>query len=126
MDDNARVWRVYKDEAVAYDRSMLDGWNKTLDILLIFAGLFSAVVTSFVVESYQFLQPDLQEYIANALYVEFLSRGGNASTPTLRAPSDFTASTPSRWINALWFTSLLLALSVALLCILVKQWLEEY
>ncbi|KZV82238.1 hypothetical protein EXIGLDRAFT_729988, partial [Exidia glandulosa HHB12029] len=57
MDDNARVWRVYKDEAIAYDRSMLDGWNKTLDILLIFAGLFSAVVTSFVVESYQFLQP---------------------------------------------------------------------
>lgn len=36
MDDNARVWKVYRDEATSYDTNMFDGWNKTLDILLIF------------------------------------------------------------------------------------------
>ena len=35
-DQNARVWKVYRDEAMASDGLMLDGWNKTLDILLIF------------------------------------------------------------------------------------------
>ncbi|KZV89523.1 hypothetical protein EXIGLDRAFT_677978, partial [Exidia glandulosa HHB12029] len=126
LEDNARVWRVYRDEATLYDKSMLNGWNKTLDILLIFAGLFSAVVTAFVIESYQQLQPDLEEYIAEALYASLVSHGTNASAPVMRAPSDFTASWTSRWINGLWVTSLVIALAVALLSILVKQWLEEY
>lgn len=38
--DNARVWKVYYDEAIANDRSLLEGWNKTLDILLIFVRRF--------------------------------------------------------------------------------------
>ncbi|KZV98033.1 hypothetical protein EXIGLDRAFT_729202, partial [Exidia glandulosa HHB12029] len=32
----ARVWKVYRDEATAYDTTMLEGWSQTLDILLIF------------------------------------------------------------------------------------------
>ncbi|KZV82927.1 hypothetical protein EXIGLDRAFT_626369, partial [Exidia glandulosa HHB12029] len=67
MAPNARVWKVYRDEATAQDEAMLDGWNKTLDILLIFAGLFSAVATAFVIESYKFLQPDYEEYTSRAL-----------------------------------------------------------
>ncbi|KZV80401.1 hypothetical protein EXIGLDRAFT_733051 [Exidia glandulosa HHB12029] len=27
MDDAARVWKVYRDEAKAHDETMLDGWN---------------------------------------------------------------------------------------------------
>ena len=34
--DNARVWQVYCDESGEHDMAMLEGWNKTLDILLIF------------------------------------------------------------------------------------------
>lgn len=36
MDDGARVWKVFRDEATTHDSSMLGGWHKTLDILLIF------------------------------------------------------------------------------------------
>lgn len=36
MDDAARVWKVYRKEANAYDAALLDGWSGTLDILLIF------------------------------------------------------------------------------------------
>ncbi|KZV79385.1 hypothetical protein EXIGLDRAFT_757013 [Exidia glandulosa HHB12029] len=89
MSENARVWTVYRDEAAIRDEAMLDGWNKTLDILLIFAGLFSAVATAFIVESYKLLQPDYTEYAARALYV--LASSANASTgldlPVLRDPS---------------------------------------
>jgi hypothetical protein len=36
MSDNARVWRVYNDEADRTDMEMVDGWKGTLDTLLIF------------------------------------------------------------------------------------------
>lgn len=45
---------------------------------------------------------------------------------TLSDPSRVSVSLKSRWINGLWVTSLFTALAVALLCILVKQWLVQY
>ncbi|KZV98415.1 hypothetical protein EXIGLDRAFT_607036, partial [Exidia glandulosa HHB12029] len=127
MDDGARVWKVYRDEATSHDTTILDGWSKTLDILLIFAGLFSAVATAFVVESYKLLQLDTSAYTANALYA-LLNHTVPSSAVLLPPPPDLDASpsTAARWINGLWFTSLALSLAVALLCILVKQWIGEY
>ncbi|KAJ7702786.1 hypothetical protein B0H17DRAFT_1167091 [Mycena rosella] len=125
---NARVWKVYRDKVNKRDADLLDGWNKTLDILLLFAGLFSAVSTAFVIESYQNLQPDFTEYTANAtLFTALMAAGSvNVTLPVLQLPQDFTPSSGVRWINALWFTSLALALCVSLLAILAKQWLTEY
>ncbi|KZV97514.1 hypothetical protein EXIGLDRAFT_747026 [Exidia glandulosa HHB12029] len=130
MAASARVWKVFKDEATKHDKTLLDGWNKTLDILLIFAGLFSAVATAFVVESYKLLQPDYEEYIATTLFAALSSRNVSGvpqdSTIDLRNPADFAPKRSSRWLNGMWFTSLVLSLLVAFLCILLKQWLEEY
>lgn len=86
--------------------------------------------TAFIIESYRGLQPDYQAYTANILYLALSSRNGSGdltllSTP-LPSPNDFTITDTSRWINGLWFTSLVLSLSVALLSILAKQWLDEY
>lgn len=44
MAPNARVWKVYRDEASAQDEATLDGWNKTLDILLIFVRHFGPIM----------------------------------------------------------------------------------
>ncbi|KAF8204504.1 hypothetical protein K438DRAFT_563981 [Mycena galopus ATCC 62051] len=126
---NARVWKVYRDKVNERDADLLDGWNKTLDILLLFAGLFSAVSTAFVIESYQNLQPDFTEYTANAtLFTAITLAGGsvNVTLPVLQLPQDFAPTEGAQWINALWFTSLALALVVSLLAILAKQWLTEY
>ncbi|EJD50462.1 hypothetical protein AURDEDRAFT_160364 [Auricularia subglabra TFB-10046 SS5] len=123
---NARVWKIYRVEATAADRAMLSGWNKTVDILLIFAGLFSAVSTAFIIESYKLLQVDHTEYIANALYLSLTTRNTTASIDLPPPGAAFEASRSSRWINGLWFLSLVLSLAAALLCILSKQWLEEY
>ncbi|KZV95546.1 hypothetical protein EXIGLDRAFT_470420 [Exidia glandulosa HHB12029] len=126
MDEGARVWKVYRKEANAHDNALLDGWSSTLDILLIFAGLFSAVATAFVIESYQLLQPDSAAYAAAALYI-LVSATNHSTGIVLPPPPDLQyASSLSRWINGLWFTSILLSLIVALLSILVKQWIGEY
>jgi len=47
MGPNARVRKVYLDEDETEDSRMLGSWKDTVDVLLVFAGLFSAVVTSF-------------------------------------------------------------------------------
>ncbi|KZV98328.1 hypothetical protein EXIGLDRAFT_313627 [Exidia glandulosa HHB12029] len=132
MEDNARVWKVYRGEAIEHDKAQLDGWNSTLNVLLIFAALFSAVVTAFVAESYKLLQPDDVNYSASVLYALLVATNNSHALSLVSAPPNpapIAASTtpaPSRWINGLWFTSLVLSLSVAFISILVMQWLSEY
>ncbi|KZV77832.1 hypothetical protein EXIGLDRAFT_694450, partial [Exidia glandulosa HHB12029] len=127
LDNTARVWKVFRDEAIAHDNALLKTWNDTVGILLTFAGLFSATVTSFVVASTSDLKPDPNAYIANLLLAL-----GNATTASafahLPAPPPVVAAPTSltRVVNGLWFTSLFLSLAAALICILVKQWLDEY
>ncbi|KZV85191.1 hypothetical protein EXIGLDRAFT_753431 [Exidia glandulosa HHB12029] len=131
MSDTARVWTVYRDQASEYDERHVDGWNKTLDILLIFAGLFSAVATTFIGESYQQLQTDWNEYTGRLLFATLAAQNtpGKFTLPSSlqsMSPSDFSASGLARWINGLWVSSLVLSLAVALLSILAKQWLVQF
>ncbi|EJD39226.1 hypothetical protein AURDEDRAFT_29259, partial [Auricularia subglabra TFB-10046 SS5] len=124
-------WRVYKDAVSTADKNMIDSWNKTLDVLLIFAGLFSAVSTAFLVESYKTLQPDYSQYVATFLYAAAIAynNSGRALPPLdaiLSPERTLQDITTQRWINGLWFISLIVSLLVALLSILVKQWLDEY
>lgn len=140
------MWKVYRDEATAHDATMLDGWNKSLDILLIFvrlvvlnmlmltvrsrpqAALFSAVATAFLIESYKLLQPDSADYMSATLYAILVAINNSSTTGMVPAPPSAVSNPTavSRWINGLWFTSLFSSLAVSLLCILVKQWLSEY
>ncbi|KZV97614.1 hypothetical protein EXIGLDRAFT_730277 [Exidia glandulosa HHB12029] len=129
LDDTARVWKVYRGEAIAHDDALLKTWNETVNILLTFAGLFSAAVTSFVVASTDDLKPDPNAYVANLLFAMGNASGGNTSYFVhLPAPPPLGAAPTSlaRVVNGLWFTSLFLSLAAALLCILIKQWLDEY
>lgn len=133
MGPTARVWRVYLEEAEQYDSEMIEGFKDTTDVLLVYAGLFSAVVTTFVVQSAQALQPNYQE-IMTSLMAEMvqLQRAAANGTPIAEIPfsklnpSSDTTSELDRWINSLWFISLFLSLVVALLAVLIKEWLQHY
>ncbi|EJD54678.1 hypothetical protein AURDEDRAFT_156456 [Auricularia subglabra TFB-10046 SS5] len=130
VSDNARVWKLYRDQLDTADKGMLETWNKTLDVLLIFAGLFSAVLTAFLLEAYKSLQPDYMRYIAAFLYdsaANNVTAGNLFSHDVLLPPDKFTQTTRAqRLTNGLWFLSLFVSLAVALLSILLKQWLDEY
>ncbi len=43
-----------------------------------------------------------------------------------RSITDFIAGQADLWVNGLWFTSFVLSLFVAILAMLVKQWLRQY
>ncbi|KAH7103548.1 hypothetical protein BKA62DRAFT_636001 [Auriculariales sp. MPI-PUGE-AT-0066] len=121
--DNARVWRVYRDRANDSDEDVIGGSHATLDVLLIFAGLFSAVSTSFLLEAQKQLQPDQITYLTSAFLAVHLNQTVAADALD---PSAYVAPLAARWVTALWLVSLTISLFVSLLAILAKQWLEEY
>lgn len=94
------------------------------------AGLFSAVVTAFVVQSYQNLQEDPNLVLLNqiAYSIQILntaSSNSSQSTSTLGSSSlDPTAS--STRINIVWFLSLILSLTTVLFGIVALQWIREH
>ncbi|KAK0442852.1 hypothetical protein EV421DRAFT_2056395, partial [Armillaria borealis] len=127
---NARVWRTYEDESRNHDANMVEESRDTVDVLLVFAGLFSAVVTTLVVQTSQSLQPDYAAMSASLLYESILVQRAiaNGSSVSSIAPSPlnpsiaFVPATTDVWVNGLWFTSLFLSLTTALVAVLVKQW----
>ncbi|SJL11089.1 uncharacterized protein ARMOST_14492 [Armillaria ostoyae] len=130
----ARVWRTYLDESQKLDADRVGDWRETVDVLLVFAGLFSAVVSAFAVQFSQNLQPDYNQISAYLLFElvsiqQAISNGTSADLPLSSAvnpTANFTPATSIAWVNGLWFTSLSLSLSAALISVLVKQWLHHY
>ncbi|KAK0227003.1 hypothetical protein EDD85DRAFT_923330 [Armillaria nabsnona] len=126
----ARVWRIYLEECAASDGEMVEGWRDGLDVLLVFAGLFSAVVTTFVAQTSQSLQVDYGQVTASLL-IELINVQRSASNGSLvndvsRSDLTFRPSTSDSWVNGLWFTSLSLSLTAALFAVLTKQWIHQY
>ncbi|KAJ7123368.1 hypothetical protein C8R44DRAFT_783720, partial [Mycena epipterygia] len=92
------------------------------------AGLFSASLTAFLVESYKTLTPDqgtitisVLAQISPQLDVRF-----NASAADVSALEVFTPAASSLACNTLWFLSLWASLSCALIATLVQQWARDF
>jgi hypothetical protein len=82
------------------------------------------VVTAFTVETYQHLQADPVE--ENTRILMHLSRQmADASIGPVEAQA-FHAENRSIRVNVLWFISLVLSLSAALIALMGKQWIREY
>ncbi|KAK7456343.1 hypothetical protein VKT23_010589 [Stygiomarasmius scandens] len=133
LSDNARVWKVYLDEAESYDEDMLKGFRDTIDSLLVFAALFSAVVTTFVIKTIEALEPDFGQATVILMMEQnqLLRAAGNATAinNVQPSPAGLATASPSQsdlWINGFFFASLSLSLATALISVLVKQWLQAY
>ncbi|EMD37371.1 hypothetical protein CERSUDRAFT_135934, partial [Gelatoporia subvermispora B] len=130
MDD---VWKKCSESLVERDKDMAQEWKDGIDNLLVFAGLFSAVVTAFNVELYRQLSPDPTTLAAHAL-VRVSAQLGNLqianntiiSSTAPYSPPKVTTPRWAVWVNALWFASLILSLSAASAAITIRQWLTHY
>ncbi|KAI0786908.1 hypothetical protein C8Q75DRAFT_251200 [Abortiporus biennis] len=136
LKESAEAWSGLSSNLKKYDEDRIKRVNDDMDTLLVFAGLFSAVVTAFCVEIYKSLQQDSSE--TSVILLSQISRqlasfnvNGltlNSSAPAAE-PSLFTPTPPSKTsvkINIFWFLSLVFSLTTASLGMLVKQWLREY
>ncbi|EIN11112.1 hypothetical protein PUNSTDRAFT_29631, partial [Punctularia strigosozonata HHB-11173 SS5] len=126
------AWNYIHGRMKEHDKAMIEGHTGDIDSLLIFAGLFSAVLTAFLVETYSQLQIDTGQVTVQIL-LDISQQLHNVSEGQVALPTNATATInhfapdPSVVvINCLWFLSLIAALCSALLGIIVKQWLREY
>jgi Family of unknown function (DUF6535) len=93
--------------------------------------LFSAAVAALVTVSIQDLRPNSQDtsafYLANIYQLladPNISRASILATPA--KPPPFSPPKFAIWVNALWFLSLAISLTCALLATLLQQWARRY
>ncbi|CCM05806.1 uncharacterized protein FIBRA_08040 [Fibroporia radiculosa] len=137
-----------------HDKAKIDYWNDEINALLVFvchitsvtwqhananmmdeAGLFSAVVTAFVVPYYLLLSPDvasqimanisaqIRSFVINSNFINSTYPAyPNSPIATLSGPT----SPSTIGINILWFSALITSLTSASIAISVKQWLNQH
>ncbi|QRW08630.1 hypothetical protein RhiLY_07629 [Ceratobasidium sp. AG-Ba] len=121
------------EDPPGWDKEMVDGRNSSLDVLLIFAALFSAISTAFIVESLGDLKPDPAERSADALLaisqkLDFIVAGQQNMAPAIM-DSGLNAFAPSYSVivvNILWLLSLSLSVAVSLIAMLAKEWCYKF
>ncbi|KAJ7477901.1 hypothetical protein B0H11DRAFT_1864524 [Mycena galericulata] len=124
----SKLWGVYVSEAEKYDKALVESWKSNMEGMLIFAGLFSASLTAFIIESYPTLVPDSGDSTVHLLnrISQQLAAAANGSTFHIPPPTVFTPPITSLVCNALWFTSLGLSLTCALVATLLEQWARDF
>ncbi|KAL0060764.1 hypothetical protein AAF712_012455 [Marasmius tenuissimus] len=144
LPSKEKGWDEVMKKVEEIDGGMEKGWKEDIDTLLVFvrlfgpgqnfvrtlaniskqAGLFSAVVTAFTIESYQWLSEDPSDQniaILTHISTQFHNQSASAFEPTPFIPSPSVVR-----INVFWFLSLLLSLVDALFGLMCKQWLREF
>ncbi|KAJ7659613.1 hypothetical protein DFH06DRAFT_401009 [Mycena polygramma] len=123
-----KLWAVYISEAEKYDKSLVESWKSDMEGMLIFAGLFSASLTAFLIESYKTLSPDSGDQTVKLLaqISQQLASGSNGTAFPISPAPTFTPSSTSLICNALWFISLGLSLTCALIATLLEQWARDF
>ncbi|KAI0036217.1 hypothetical protein K488DRAFT_13843, partial [Vararia minispora EC-137] len=121
-------WSVYLSEADQFDRALSNAWKEDMNGTLIFTGLFSATVAAFTLASYPALQPNSSD-ITNSLLLHILRQ---TSSQPLALPEPILSSDPfnppdaALRVNILWFISLVLSMTCALVATLIQQWVRVY
>ncbi|KAH9059232.1 hypothetical protein EDB87DRAFT_820539 [Lactarius vividus] len=140
FDDGANaLWSLYGKEAQIHDKARFESLAADMNGVPTFvrAGLFAAVLTSFLVQSIQNLQVNPAQESAYyqqqsvAMLVQ-ISQQIASITPQVSIPPPplpYPAIPPSSSdirVNVFWLTGLVCTLSAALFAILVQQWVRSY
>ncbi|KAK6984095.1 hypothetical protein R3P38DRAFT_3456549 [Favolaschia claudopus] len=120
----AKMWAIYAREAEKYDKGLVESWKSDMQGMLIFAGLFSAVLTAFLIESYKTLNPDPEDLTVRLLtrISEQLVASANGNASNIPPPLELNDGGPTRAA----FACNALCLSCALIATLLEQWAREF
>ncbi|KAH9178559.1 hypothetical protein EDB89DRAFT_1927157 [Lactarius sanguifluus] len=103
-DGSDHLFTMYNEMSAEEDGKTVERWKGDADGILVFTGLFSAAVATLVSVTIQDLRPNSQD----------------------TSPPPFTPLTYAVWVNSLWFLSLAISLTCAMLATLLQQWARRY
>ncbi|KAG8816807.1 hypothetical protein FRC18_000811 [Serendipita sp. 400] len=116
--ESRTVWSYYNVRSQQLHADLISEVNSTAEVLLVFAGLLSAVVSAFISQTYPMLQPDTADTLVSILQ-ELRKPGSVPDKP-------FVVPIYAVRVNCFLFAGLFISMNVALLSILVKQWTRAY
>ncbi|KAI9438739.1 hypothetical protein H4582DRAFT_1950621 [Lactarius indigo] len=132
------LWSLFAKQAKTQDEARFQSLVGDMEGVLVFAGLFSAVLTSFLGQSIQKLQPDptqqsayyQNQSLAVLIHIsqQIATIGSQVSNPSI-TPPPYLPPKPSSsdiLVNVCWLISLVCSLSAAFLAILIQQWVRSY
>ncbi|KAI0273364.1 hypothetical protein BC834DRAFT_787880, partial [Gloeopeniophorella convolvens] len=125
-------WGLYLSQADKFDREQSENWMGDTGDILVFTGLFSATVATFIAISFQDLQPDSGDtsvLLLLQISQQLAALSNGTSFPvssSIPGQSDFKPSASAVRVNILWFISLSLSLACALMATLMQQWLRRF
>ncbi|KAI0338529.1 hypothetical protein BDW22DRAFT_1459825, partial [Trametopsis cervina] len=127
-------WAGVQSGVEEFDREEIQGYKEDMDALLVFIGLFSAVLAGFVAMSFSLLKADPADsmvYIMMGMSIQAASYTitGDFINSTAPAPTSLPPFVPTHnaiVVNILWTASLIVSLATASFAICVKQWLRGY
>ncbi|KAF9780471.1 hypothetical protein BJ322DRAFT_1112471 [Thelephora terrestris] len=126
-DCQALFYDKYHEMAKGYDEDFVKKYGGDLDTTLIFAGLFSAVASAFIIDVDSQLQPNTGAETAALLRVLIYKIDNTTFGNDVPAVPQWNG--PPRamvHVQAILFASLSASLLAALLAMLGKQWLNRY
>ncbi|KAJ6462286.1 hypothetical protein C8R47DRAFT_993149, partial [Mycena vitilis] len=124
-------WAVYISEAEKYDRALVESWKNDMEGMLITASYTIAHGPSGRRVFFQLLQtliPDSGDSSVQLLtqISQQLAAAANETPFQTPVPAHFTPPATSLVCNALWFISLGLSLTCALVATLLEQWARDF
>ncbi|KAF9649783.1 hypothetical protein BDM02DRAFT_3084921, partial [Thelephora ganbajun] len=125
-DPQLEFYAMYRRETTEYDCWSMKKYDEDLNTTLIFAGLFSAVSSAFVIDVHSKLEPnsrDRSEAYLRAILLSLNRSVAPDEDPATVAPPVW-GGPPAEIITAsdLLYASLLISLLAAFVAMLGKQW----
>ncbi|KAJ6549795.1 hypothetical protein B0H19DRAFT_1073712 [Mycena capillaripes] len=124
-DKKIAFWTAYKKLADEFDDELQKKYGQDLDTSLIFAGLFSAVSSAFIIQ----IQPEIQPDPNTSTQALLSALVHNITGVPLLQDGFLSQSTSPKIVviaQSLLYFSLFATLGAALLAVLAKQWLFHY
>ncbi|KAH8983795.1 hypothetical protein EDB86DRAFT_3246871 [Lactarius hatsudake] len=128
-DSSGAIFSMYITRALEFDDENVENWKGGADGILVFTGIFSATVATFIAMSYPNLQQDPNVTTQSILVKISQQLAHPNGTIPAASLSDQSSFTPSGWVvfvNSVWFLSLVLSLTCALIATLLQQWARRY
>ena len=147
VDSSGPIFSMYMEMADEEDKKLAESWKADAEGILVFVrlhlllscfrpihesqtGLFSAAVASLISVSIQDIQQNPQDtsnfYLENIYQLLAKSNQSNISISLPTSPPQFSPPTFAVWVNSLWFLSLAISITCALLATLLQQWARRY
>ncbi|KIO33011.1 hypothetical protein M407DRAFT_65993, partial [Tulasnella calospora MUT 4182] len=121
----ADFWKRYDTIADSYDNRITKHLNENLDVLLIYAGLFSGINTAFIGMVMPPLTPDSTAE-TNALLRLLISGADTAALAAYdQQNQNFTPEFSAVAINCLFYVSLSFSSFAAVCAMMCKEWLHS-